>query len=425
MTTLVADRARDSERPFLASHPWMRYELDLQHADRLFWQLLGEAKSKCRHLMLTPLKPATANELQAVYLTKGMQATTAIEGNTLTEQQVRGAVEGTLRVPPSQEYLKQEVDNVLEGTRQIEMRIADTGGFVITPDDLRALNGMVLRDLEVEDHVVPGEYRDIAVGVGNYAGAPQADVPFLTELLCDWLNGDDFAPPGLAHRDAFLFAFLRAVAAHIYIAWIHPFGDGNGRTARLVEFGILTAAGIPSVAAHLLSNHYNKTRAVYYRQLDRASASGGDLAPYLLYAVEGFVDLLQEQLDVVHQQMFDIAWENLVHEHYRGRPGDAVKRQRDLVIELGRADKPVPRSGLPGLSGALAAAYAAATPKTLTRDINAIAKTGLVAKVPAGYVARRAIMYAFLPAIGGAIRDNVLMDLSGVDLESITEESLT
>ncbi len=78
--------------------------------------------------------------------------------------------------------------------------------------------------------------------------------------------------------------------AHLYIAWIHPFGDGNGRTARFLEVKILLRAGIPTVAAHLLSNHYNATRSAYYRQLQRASASGGYVAPFIQYALQGFID---------------------------------------------------------------------------------------------------------------------------------------
>jgi Fic family protein len=86
-----------------------------------------------------------------------------------------------------------------------------------------------------------------------------------------------------------VYAILKAVVAHLYLAWIHPFGDGNGRTARLVEFQILLSSGVPSPAAHLLSNHYNQTRSEYYRQLDRASKSGGELAPFIEYGARGFV----------------------------------------------------------------------------------------------------------------------------------------
>src|SRR5258708_25331431 len=93
-----------------------------------------------------------------------------------------------------------------------------------------------------------------------------------------------------------IYGIIRAVIAHLYLAWIHPFGDGNGRTARLIEYRILLACGVPSPAVHLLSNHYNLTRTEYYRQLDRASGSKGEYIPFVEYAVQGFVDGLRQQL---------------------------------------------------------------------------------------------------------------------------------
>jgi Fic family protein len=98
------------------------------------------------------------------------------------------------------------------------------------------------------------------------------------------------------------------VVAHLCLAWIHPFGDGNGRTARLVEFQILLGAGVPTPAAHLLSNHYNQTRTEYYRQLDRASKSGGEIVPFIEYAARGFVDGLREQLHKIRDQQWDVSW---------------------------------------------------------------------------------------------------------------------
>ena len=56
---------------------------------------------------------------------------------------------------------------------------------------------------------------------------------------------------------------------------------------------ILVISGVPAPAAHLLSNHYNQTRSEYYRQLGRASQSGGDVLPFITYAVRGFVDGLR------------------------------------------------------------------------------------------------------------------------------------
>ncbi|CED92167.1 Fido domain [Actinomyces succiniciruminis] len=64
-------------------------------------------------------------------------------------------------------------------------------------------------------------------------------------------------------------AFILATLAHLHLTWIHPFGDGNGRMSRLLEFELLIRAGVPVPAAHLLSDHYNKTRDMYYSILEQ------------------------------------------------------------------------------------------------------------------------------------------------------------
>ena len=70
---------------------------------------LGEARSKCEHLAGTPLQPDVARELYKVTLIKGAQATTAIEGNTLTVDQVAGIYEGSFEAPSSRRYQEIEV----------------------------------------------------------------------------------------------------------------------------------------------------------------------------------------------------------------------------------------------------------------------------------------------------------------------------
>jgi Fic family protein len=382
----------------MKSHPWISFRLHLKGASWEFWNYIGEAHSKCRHLSRTPLPPEMAREMERVYLAKGAQASAAIEGNSLNEEQAMAAVEKRLEVPESQEYLKQELDNVIEALAAIEKEVHETGRFDLSPESLRALNRKVLEGLELEDHVVPGEFRTQGILVGTvYRGAPAQDCEYLVQTMCDWLNGPDFHSDAGDHAKDFLFAVLKAVAAHVYIAWIHPFGDGNGRTARLVEFGILAAAGVPSVAAHLLSNHYNQTRTNYYRQLENASKSGGDLNPLLAYAAKGFVDQLQQQLNSVHDWIFEATWTNHVHSLFTDSTATA-KRQRDLVLAL-PFDAFVPRAKLPGLTPGLAEAYASKKSKTVTRDLNALEQRGLIERGLGGYRARREIMLSFMPRV--------------------------
>lgn len=135
----------------------------------------------------------------------------------------------------------------------------------ITLDRINWFNAMVLRDLHLEEGVEPGIIRRHSVGVADYRGAPHQDCEYLLNRLCEWINSLKSTNNSVA------YATIRAILTHLYLAWIHPYGDGNGRTARLIEFQILLGVGMPTVACHLLSNHYNQTRSEYYRQLSLAS----------------------------------------------------------------------------------------------------------------------------------------------------------
>jgi Fic family protein len=399
------DIPTDTQREYRESHPWISFRLDLGKAPWTLWNNVGEAHSKGRHLARTPLPPALARKMEQVYLAKGALASAAIEGNSLNEEQAVAAVEGNLELPQSQVYLQQELENVIDALASIEVEVHHDGHFEVTPEKLRELNKTVLTDLVVDDHVVPGEFRATGIAVGTaYRGAPARDCEFLVQAMCDWLNGPDFRPDGQNRARDFLHAFLRAVVAHVYIAWIHPFGDGNGRTARLVEFGILIAAGVPSVAAHLLSNHYNATRTNYYRQLNRASKSGGDLIPFLDYAAEGFVGELQQQLNNVHESIVQATWINYVHSRFPA-PSLTARRQRNLVLAL-PSDKFVPRAKLSILTPELAEAYATKKTKTVTRDLNALERLELIERRPQGIRARREVMMSFMPRVApGAEQD--------------------
>lgn len=327
-----------------------------------------------------------------------MLATTAIEGNTLTEEQVLQHLEGKLVLPPSQQYLQREIDNVVEACNQVAAALLTGADSQLTPETLKRWNRQVLGGLEVEPDVRPGELRAHSVVAGRYRGAPAEDCEHLLERLCAWLNGfasELFPDGGLSTRTA--TALLKAVLGHLYLVWIHPFGDGNGRTARLLEFHLLVGAGLPTPTAHLLSNHYNETRADYYRRLDGASRSGGDVFPFLEYALAGFVEGLRGQIALIRDQQWAISWEHYVHSRFVARKSPADLRQRDLLLDLATRTLPVPVSDLPMLSPRIAAAYAGRTRKTLSRDVNALVEAELVERTPEGVRARLEIVLAFLP----------------------------
>ena len=382
-------------RTFQRTHPWLRFQVDLREASPRVWMLLGEAQSKAEHIAGVPLLPSVQEHLSQLFLAKGVRATTAIEGNTLSEQQVVQRIQGQLELPLSQEYLGREIDNVVEACNQIGNRVLDGSTGALTAAELLHYNALILKDLPVEKEVQPGFFRQHEVGVGRYKGAPPTDVPHLMERLCRWLDEDFSAPDG----SRIAYGILQAVLAHLYLAWIHPFGDGNGRVARLLEFRLLLAAGVPAVAAHLLSNHYNQTRPEYYRQLDRASRSGGDVLPFIEYALRGFVDGLRDQIRIIQNQQLTVHWANFVYGSFRGQDTSAGIRRRRLAHALSARLELIPTAKIRYLTPQLAEAYAGKTDKTVTRDLNHLQKMGILTKTRKGVRIRSELMLAFLPAV--------------------------
>lgn len=361
--------------------------------------MLGEIRSKIHHLAGVPLRPDLAKELHQIFLTKGVMATTAIEGNTLSEEQVRLLVDGKLDLPKSQKYLQQEVQNILDlCNREADEILAKPGEEQpsLSIDLMRRYNGGVLRDLDLEDGVVPGQLRSHSILVGKvYRGAPARDCEFLMNRLCQWLNGSDFST---SEPDLVIpFALIKAIMAHLYLAWIHPFGDGNGRTARMVEFHILLANGVPLPAAHLLSDHYNRTRSAYYRELAHASRSGGDVVPFIKYALQGFLDGLREQISRVREQQLKVTWETFVYDLFAKKVNTKTQKRRlELVLELSEHNW-VAVHDIELLNPKLARAYATAGDRMVQRDLNSIHRMGLIERRHGRVRAAKEIIEAFLP----------------------------
>src|SRR5436305_1872818 len=96
--TKAGTKVMTKERQYERSHPWLTFSADLRSASPELWLMLGECQSKCEHLAKYPLRPEVADEIHRMYLAKGVLATTAIEGNTLTEEEVRQIIEGKLKL---------------------------------------------------------------------------------------------------------------------------------------------------------------------------------------------------------------------------------------------------------------------------------------------------------------------------------------
>ena len=364
-------------RTYEKTHSWLTFFANLDRIPFNLWIMLGECQSKCEHIGDAPILPDTAKELYRLSLIKGAVATTAIEGNTLTEKEVKDYLDGKLRVSQSREYQVREVDNIIKACNDILYVIKSGSTPHLDVESIKTLNRRILDGLTVDSHVTPGELRKVSVGVLGYRGAPVEDCEYLLESLCDWLNGPKFKAPN--DSMIFVFAIIKAVLAHLYIAWIHPFGDGNGRTARLIEFIILISSGVPATAAHLLSNHYNQTRPRYYRELKNASESKGDIIPFLTYAVQGLLDGLREQVETIQGQQWKVVWRDFVYRTIKGRSEPVKDRKQRLVFALADRKEPLPIREIVELPQ-LVRLYSNPGSSILKHDIDELVEEGLLVR---------------------------------------------
>lgn len=361
----------------LAEYPHIRFEKHWTIGGELNYQL-GQCDAMAYAISRAPLLPQYREKLHIVSMQKGAQATTAIEGNTLTDEEVERVFNREELEQPL-EYQQQEVANILDAFNTLggELIYREHVEFVSEPLLLR-LHAMVGKDLGERFHAVPGRFAQARRRVGPYRAPAHEDVPDLIRRACEWLRREFHFP-----EQRFSDAVIQAIVTHVYIEWIHPFDDGNGRTGRLVEFYILLRGGLPSIASHLLANHYNNTRPEYYRQLQLAKTER-DLSSFIAYAVSGLRDGLRRAVDDVQQNALEQMWRVLVYERFGQRQmkqRESFTRQRAVALAL-PLDRPIRFAEVRALTPELAAAYENASDRRILRDLAVIEKLGLILRTP-------------------------------------------
>ncbi len=146
--------------------------------------------------------------------------------------------------------------------------------------------------------------------------------------------------------------------------------------ANCQEFYILMRAGVPSIASHILSNHYNNTRTEYYRQLQNASETG-DLSAFIQYAVEGFRDGLETTIEIIHKNQTELTWNNFVHDitvkmQDEGKNRNVLRRIRQLAYNI-PADRFYSLDEIAILNLEILGIYRELSQMTLRRDLDLLA----------------------------------------------------
>lgn len=215
-------------------------------------------------------------------------ASTAIEGNPLTLEQVRALEEGRA-LSAVDERPKREVLNYFAGLRYVEKHAKKK---TLRHEDIFRLHRL-LADT-VMDQGEAGRYRTIAVRVGKHVPPPAVDVsPRMFELL-EWWN----------RQATELSPVLSSAILHCQFEWIHPFADGNGRTGRAVALWELYRRGFDSHHIFSVDEYYWEDRPAYYNALDGVRRTGGDLTGWLEYCAEGLRQTLERTW--IRVQSYDV-----------------------------------------------------------------------------------------------------------------------
>lgn len=342
---------------------------------------LSQCETLVQCFQKLPVMYEDQKRLNALSLRKGVQATVAIEGNTLTEKEIQLIIEGKSIKSESKEYQEKEVNNITDAYNLITEAIDDENKQLIRSELLCAIHREVGKGLGEYFEAIPGQIRQNNVLVGRYRPPDYADLPELIKRYCQFLRTEFW----FEHEPQnFQNVVLEAIVAHVYLELIHPFGDGNGRVGRLLEHYILYRGGLPYFCTHILANHYNDTRREYYANLEKASTQRS-LSPFIAYAIRGFYEGLQEAFETVIDSVWETTWKQYVYKVFddaieKFPRRDARNRKRYLALLLPR-DMPFNLANFHLLTERISALYLTASAKTRKRDLEDLYDLQLIKKI--------------------------------------------
>lgn len=250
------------------------------------------------------LLPKNEIKLRRQALIRMTHNSTEIEGNLLNMKQVEALFAHKKIDAPIRDIY--EVENYLKALKYI-------GQFVQKKKSIGATTLLKIHQLvtgKILSKEQSGHYRKVPIFVVRrrwglpdkiiYTGPNAKDVPRLCADLMEWLqksakqNINPIIIAGILHQE---------------IAAIHPFVDGNGRTARAMATSVLYQRGYDFRRLFALEDYYNKDREEYYAAINtgRNYKKGVDLTSWLGYFVKGF----KEEIDNVKRKVISLSFKNV------------------------------------------------------------------------------------------------------------------
>ncbi len=322
-----------------------------------------------------PILPKMVLRIETDLIRQSIFGTAAIEGNPLSQEEVSGIIESG---EPSSEIVPKseaEIRNLVKAYEILSGVKPGRNPFVLEESLIRELHSILTVGVP---HGLnePGMYRNETVGyteVGDEAHGgiyrpPRSfkDIQDLMRIYVEWVNSEELVSQG---------PFVRAALAHYHFSLIHPFFDGNGRTARLIEAMILQAANVRYVPK-MLSNYYYRNLDDYYIAFSRTIKNKGkDVTPFLEFCLEGMVESLEKMKGRITLLIKRLVFREMLAQMKEGK--DLTARQFDLLSLLLDAPRVFSLNDLMK-NRPFSLLYKNVTKQTARRDMKRLLELGLI-----------------------------------------------
>ena len=272
---------------------WDRFSFDFR-LNKNSSAVLISIEGYRRAVERTYIPRAWKTELNRLNRVRAIHGTTAIEGNLLSEEQVRdflkrSSADRDSNVPRSGDQL--QVQNAERAQVWIRERVKSRSDLSLRLENLLHLHKLIT-DGEHNAENVPGRLRTKPVVVGTkdlggvHVGAPPAQL--------DKLLGDYFGWLYSRETQERWHPVVRALLAHFFLVTIHPFGDGNGRLSRLVEAYLLLVGGYNIHGFYGLSSFFYQNVDDYRKLLQTSRRHQPfDLTEFIGFGLRGFENELR------------------------------------------------------------------------------------------------------------------------------------
>lgn len=235
-----------------------------------------------------PILPEFSSKIEPEIMYSSISGTAAIEGNPINKEDVRKIAAGE-EIETYTKKDQQEIKNLIKAYNLLSSIEPDSDPFLLTEDFVKKLQKIITNDIPDENNI-PGQYRNGLVYVGDKAHGGRYtppkildDIKNLMREFIDWINSDSILN---------LDPFLRASLAHYHFCLIHPFWDGNGRTARIIEAIILQSSNVKYVPKEL-SNYYYKNVDDYYMAFSKSIKLKTDVTPFVEFILQASIESLK------------------------------------------------------------------------------------------------------------------------------------